>query len=102
MLRIITCTKKGELNEAMIERLPELLSDKDSITWVDLHNPTDEEAGILTNIFKFHPLAVEDCLATVPNPKIDGYVEYLYVRIRPITPYQLISGEFETHDLDIF
>lgn len=102
MLRIITCTKKGELNEPLIERLPELLSDKDSITWVDLHNPTDEEAGILTNIFKFHPLAVEDCLATVPNPKIDDYGEYLYVVIHGINAEALKRDELETHDLDIF
>jgi len=39
MLRIVTCTKTGEFKEPTVERLPELLSDKNSITWVDLYNP---------------------------------------------------------------
>jgi magnesium transporter len=102
MLRIITCTKKGELKEPTSETLPELLSDKDAVTWVDLYDPTDNEARILSDVFKFHPLAVEDCLATVPNPKIDDYGEYLYVVIHGINAEALKRDELETHDLDIF
>lgn len=102
MLRIISCTKTGEFKEPAVERLPELLSDKDSLTWVDLYDPTDNEAKILADVFKFHPLAVEDCLATVPNPKIDDYGEYLYIVIHGINAEALKKDELETHDLDIF
>ncbi|MBI3399671.1 MAG: magnesium/cobalt transporter CorA [Deltaproteobacteria bacterium] len=102
MLRIITCTKEGELKEPPVEKLPELLTHKDSLVWADLYNPTDRETKILTDVFKFHLLAVEDCLATVPNPKIDDYGEYLYMVIHGINAETLKRDELETHDLDIF
>ena len=102
MLSIISCTKAGDLKEPTVEGLPESLSDRDTITWVDLYNPTDKEISLLTEVFKFHPLAIEDCLSTVQNPKIDDYGEYLYVVIHGINADALKRDELETHDLDIF
>ena len=37
--------------------------------WVDLDKPTPEEARILTDVFHFHELAVEDALAESHHPK---------------------------------
>lgn len=103
MIRIVSCAKKyNKLKEPSALELPELLSDEENLIWVDLYNPTDKEAGILTDIFTFHPLAVEDCLSTVPNPKIDDYGGYLYVVIHGINADALKRDELETHDLDIF
>jgi magnesium transporter len=102
MLSIISCTKTGGLTEPTVERLNNLLSDKDSVTWIDFYKPTDKEISFLTDVFKFHPLAVEDCLSTAQNPKIDDYGEYLYVVIHGINAEALKRDELETHDLDIF
>ncbi|HLA48832.1 MAG TPA: CorA family divalent cation transporter, partial [Nitrospinota bacterium] len=81
MIHIISCSRNGEFKEPAVENLTGLLSDKDSITWVDFDNPTEKEVSLLTDVFKFHPLAIEDCLSFVPNPKIDDYGDYLYVVI---------------------
>lgn len=102
MLSIISCSKAGELKEATLQSLPALLSDKDTVTWVDFYKPTEQEIALLTHVFKFHPLAVEDCLSTAPNPKIDDYGEYLYLVIHGINAEALKRDELETHDLDIF
>ena len=33
------------------------------MVWVDLSDPTPEEGKILSDVFKFHELAVEDALS---------------------------------------
>lgn len=102
MLSIISCAKTGEMTEPTAEKLSEILSDKNSVTWIDFYKPTDKEISFLTDVFKFHPLSIEDCLSTVPNPKIDDYWEYLYLVIHGINAEALKRDELETHDLDIF
>jgi hypothetical protein len=47
--------------------------------WVDISNPTPEESKILSNVFKFHELAIEDALAEIHHPKVESYGDYLYV-----------------------
>jgi magnesium transporter len=45
-----------------------------------LSPPTAEgEAGLLRDVFRFHPLSIEDCFETRTNPKIDEFDDYLYV-----------------------
>ena len=40
--------------------------------WVDLDNPTPEESRILSDVFHFHELAVEDALAARHHPKLES------------------------------
>jgi magnesium transporter len=44
--------------------------------WVDFNAPSDEEIGYLYSHFRFHPLAVEDCLHALQRPKLDYYDGY--------------------------
>jgi magnesium transporter len=41
--------------------------------------PTDEESFVLTNDFKFHPLAIEDVISEKPRTKLDDYDRYLFL-----------------------
>ena len=43
------------------------------IFWVDLMNPSEEDGRILSDVFHFHPLAVEDALSSLHLPKIESY-----------------------------
>ncbi len=47
--------------------------------WVDLEAPTDTERGLLDRVFKFHRLAIENCMAASNHPRIDDYGDYLYL-----------------------
>jgi magnesium transporter len=71
--------------------------------WVDLAAPTDGELAILSDVFHFHPLAVEDAVAKVHHPKIETYDGYLYLILHGID-YQRSRAEdsFITHDTDFF
>ena len=54
---------------------------KDHIVWywLDLYKPTKEEyTYILQDHFKFHPLAIEDCIEYVQRPKVDFMMDITF------------------------
>ncbi len=82
--------------------LPVFLSRETGLTWIDLDVPTPEEARILSDVFHFHPLAIEDCLGDVLHPKIDDYPEYLYIVVHGVVAVDLAQEAFRTEELDLF
>jgi magnesium transporter len=69
--------------------------------WVDLSNPTLEEGAILSTVFKFHDLSVEDALSEIHHPKIEAYDNYLYLILHGIH-FRKGKHDFETRDVDFF
>ncbi len=75
--------------------------DTQARVWVDLFQPTADESRILTDVFHFHPLSVEDALSTLHHPKIESYDGYLYLILHGID-FQAAEHRFETQDTDFF
>ncbi len=73
----------------------------DALHWIDLDAPTDAEAQLLRDPFAFHPLAIEDCLLEVNQPKIDDYETYLFAIVHGVR-FDAPLDTFETRELDIF
>jgi magnesium transporter len=69
--------------------------------WVDLDSPTPEEARILTDVFHFHDLAVEDALSETHHPKIESYGSFLYLILHGID-FNASEHCFRTKDIDFF
>lgn len=69
--------------------------------WMDLASPTDEEARILSTVFHFHELAIEDALREIQTPKIESYGSYLYLILHGID-FEAAKHRFATHEVDIF
>jgi magnesium transporter len=46
--------------------------------WLDLHDPTEEDFALLRDVFKFHPLALEDSEQFGQRPKIEDYDDYVF------------------------
>ena len=69
--------------------------------WVALESPTPDEARVLSDVFHFHELAVEDALAEVHHPKIESYGDYLYLILHGID-FQASEHCFTTKDVDFF
>jgi magnesium transporter len=69
--------------------------------WADLDDPTPDEARILSDVFHFHELSVEDALSEVHSPKIESYGDYLYLILHGI---DFLASEhcFTTKDVDFF
>jgi magnesium transporter len=69
--------------------------------WVALESPTPDEARILSDVFHFHELAVEDALMEVHHPKIESYGDYLYLILHGID-FRASEHCFTTKDVDFF
>jgi magnesium transporter len=69
--------------------------------WVDLNEPTPEEARLLTDVFHFHELAVEDALAEIHHPKVESYGTFLYLILHGID-FKAREHKFSTREIDFF
>jgi magnesium transporter len=81
--------------------LPALLGRPDRVVWVDLAAPGKEETAILTSVFHFHPLAVDDCTSRRQNPKVEDFKDYLFILTHGVHPDTSIR-EFKTRPLSAF
>src|SRR2546428_5248146 len=51
----------------------EQLLDANRFFWLDLHQPNENDYSVLREVFRFHPLAVEDSEHFGQRPKLDDY-----------------------------
>src|SRR4249919_1432316 len=78
-----------------------LAPDAQEIVWADLESPGPEERRLLTDVFHFHELAVEDAMAEIHHPKVEAYEGFLYLILHRIVPGSKDEG-FQTDDVDFF
>ena len=88
------------------EDLPRLVQTSGTLVWVDLEAPSPTEVTVLSDVFHFHPLTIEDCLNQyVDPPKADDYGDYLYLIVQGIafTPEHGAAAEaVETTELNLY
>lgn len=73
------------------------------ILWADLGNANPVETRrILTDVFRFHELSVEDAVSESHHPKVESYEGYLYLILHGIDFNAAQQGGFSTHDIDFF
>ena len=75
----------GKTRIAETNELDALLKSETDVFWVDIFESTDAEARILQDVFKFHPLAIEDTRNHRQRPKLEEYDGYLFLIINSIT-----------------
>jgi len=83
------------------EEIPRALQETGKLLWIDLDNPTPDEAQILSSVFGFHHLAIEDCFNPSHHPKIDDFGDYIFIVIHGVD-YNLPRDEFATIQLNMF
>jgi magnesium transporter len=68
--------------------------------WVDIREPEENERRLMSEVFHFHELSIEDAVMEVHAPKIETYDGYLYLVLHGITPSA--DRGFITKDVDFF
>src|SRR5204862_3135216 len=112
MIRSLVFTTQGRLHSKDIQMflMPTLLTDTNLFLWVDLEHPTAEETKyVLSEVFHFHPLSIEDCVMVSPSPKVEEYSPkdddlfspYLFMVIHAVD-YSRRDGVFATKELNFF
>jgi magnesium transporter len=54
--------------------------------WLDLHRPTAEELALLRDLFRFHPLALEDSESFGQRPKLEPYDDHVFLVVYGAAP----------------
>jgi len=90
------------LDQLSMEQIKNFLATGEGLLWVDIEDVTNEDAELLSNVFCFHPLAVEDCVSkNIHPPKIDDFEDYLFIIVHGIN-YYIESDVVETTELALF
>jgi magnesium transporter len=69
--------------------------------WVDMEAPESDEVAILSDVFHFHPLAIQDCLDGLQRPKLDEYPGYLFAIVHAVSG-ETTGGVFRPAEFDLF
>ncbi|MFC1693647.1 magnesium/cobalt transporter CorA [Candidatus Latescibacterota bacterium] len=93
---------EGTLEQPSVDRLPELFETENVDLWVDLETPAAEESQILSSVFHFHELAIEDCTAVdIEEAKLDDYESYLFLVLHSVF-FSRDRFRFDITELDLF
>jgi len=80
-----------------------LIANPQALLWVDFDGEPDESAEpILTGIFRFHPLAVDDALQETHTPKVDDWEDYVYIVLNTMVFNPEDSLSLKIRELDVF
>ena len=85
---------------------PVSLDDPDSLpprdgefVWIGLVEPDEAELRVLQQVFRLHPLAVEDAMSARQTPKVDVYGDQLFVVAKTA---RLVNDRIEYGETDFF
>lgn len=103
VLHVWVYGKQG-VSDARVEDLPRLLGDRQhapaDTVWVDIASPDDDCAKVLLEVFRFHPLAVEDTRNQRQRPKAEEYPDHLFLILNPAGTGEADRPVFR--ELDVF
>jgi magnesium transporter len=91
----------GELKtDLSIAQISSALKDNNCLIWVDISEADDPDVELLTDVFKFHPLTVEDCLLPNARPKLEKFNNYLFMVAHAIELHPNEKEEVRAIELD--
>jgi len=73
----------------------------DGTLWVDCFRMNREESSLLSDVFAFHPLAIDDCLRPAFRPRVDAFDDHLFL-IGHAPDLVTRGRELRTLELDAF
>jgi len=102
-MQILVYKRGGQkVQEGVAEdQLPELLKDESAVIWIDMESPTHDDERVLLDVFKFHPLTVEDCRENRHYPKVEEFEGYIYLIVHGVRA-DTSPDRFNTIELDAF
>ena len=104
-IRVVHRSAAGVLNlDWPMDRIAEAVADPGATLWVDIEQPERDLAAVerlLSEVFRFHPLAIEDALNETHVPKLDDWGGYLYLVFHTLD-FDPETDGLRLHELDLF
>lgn len=103
MLRAIHCDTQGHIFRHLtsLEQASEVKENPDSLLWLDLQSPNEQELTKLGQEFNLHPLAIEDASREHQRPKVDEYESFYFVVFYSAN-FNTTTRELDICELDMF
>ncbi len=103
MIRVLYRHRSGALvDDLPIAQVPSALRDPQARIWVDVESASHEEQRmVLSELFHFHVLAVEDVINEIHVPKMDDYGVYLFLVFHSLTAGDE-RMDIHTKEIDVF
>lgn len=102
MLSILYVDSNKKFREdVMPDELPQILQAKQGSLWVDMHRPDENDLKMLSDVFNFHQLAIDDCSHYTDLPKIDEFDDHIFIITHSVL-YDEEASEVKKLELDSF
>jgi magnesium transporter len=103
MIRVLYRHRSGALvDDLPLDQIPSALKDPLARIWIDMEfAEVQDQRRVLSELFHFHPLAVEDVVNEAHIPKIDDYGGYLYLVFHSLTVGDE-AMDIHTKETDVF
>ena len=86
-------------DQAFVERA---LRDDGGMVWLDLHVRSEADGALLSEVFHFHPLTIEDSVTPRVDPaKVDDYGDYIFIVVQALHPFEP-GIELESSEVDFY
>lgn len=83
MIKAMAFENEEIIKDTSSENIMNFIKNKKKL-WIDINNPDEKDMKLLQKDFKFHPLAIEDCLNKFERSKIDDYRDYYFIVIHSV------------------
>jgi magnesium transporter len=90
----------GGVQQRSLDELELLIALQEGLVWVDIPSGDEEGARVLTDVFGFHKLAVQDTMQRNQIPKIHAYSDHLFIVLH--APERGRGGQVYSVELDQF
>lgn len=84
-----------------VDEMREVVSSGVGTLWVDIDNRQQDEVALLSDVFHFHPLAIEDSLNPESRVKVEEYSSFMILIVRTVAfldetedPYDIETVNF--------
>jgi Mg2+ and Co2+ transporter CorA len=91
---------EATVEDHSIDDVDALLRREDGLLWVDMHASDPDARRVLSDVFGFHPLAVQSCLERNRVPKMHAYHDHLFTVLHAPEPGK--AGHIHYIELDQF
>jgi magnesium transporter len=104
MISVDVCRGKQVTRGVPPQRISELIASGKQTVWVDVEAPGEDDWRVLSEEFRFHPLAMEDARKQNQRAKVDPYDGYLFLTARFWTGVKGVTDDLNdvTDEIDIF
>jgi magnesium transporter len=93
--------KTGIRNNLSREEIASILASGEGTLWVDIDTRDPDELSILSDVFHFHPLAIEEATNPQSRVKLEEYDKYLLLIVRTVAFCETTDDPYDLDTVNI-